>query len=190
MIQLDEKWKAIKGFLDYQVSNRGSIRSWKGLDYLILKSAINSAGYPQVALFRNKKLSNKSVHRLVLEAFVGECPEGHQANHKDGNKSYNYVINLEWVTPSKNMQHAIETKLFTPSWHTLKGEKSVNAKLKDGEVWLIKKLLWFGIQQKSIAKMFRISRGAIVHIKAERTWSHIQFIPTDKDHIKKGDRIC
>ena len=61
------------------------------------------------------------------------------------------------------------------------GERNPNAKLKDGEVWLIKKLLFYGVFQKNIAKMFKVSKGCIDHISAEYRWTHVRFIPTDKD---------
>ena len=190
MIQFNEIWKDVKDFSMYQISNKGQIRSWKGWEYQILKPAIGSAGYFQLMLFKDKKGFNKCIHRLVLDAFIGKCPKNHIANHKDGNKRNNFYNNLEWVTSSQNVQHAIDTGLFKPLWPKLRGERSSYAKLKDGEVWLIKKLLWHGFSQPKIAKMFKMSRGAIVHIKAGRSWSHIKFIPTDKDLKTLKNKTC
>ena len=44
-----------------------------------------------------------SVHRLVLEHFVGPCPVGMECHHIDHDKGNNHVSNLEWVTHSENI---------------------------------------------------------------------------------------
>ena len=49
---------------------------------------------------------NRTIHRLVLDAFVGEKLKGMQCNHKNGIKTDNKLENLEWVTPSQNRKHA------------------------------------------------------------------------------------
>lgn len=45
---------------------------------------------------------NVLAHRLVLEAFVGPCPEGMQACHNDGDRMNTRVGNLRWDTPKAN----------------------------------------------------------------------------------------
>ena len=45
------------------------------------------------------------VHRLVLEAFVGQCPEGFECNHKNRDRSDNRLENLEWVTHIENLRN-------------------------------------------------------------------------------------
>ena len=52
-------------------------------------------------------------HRLVALAYLGDqqTDEKCQVNHRDGNKLNNCVDNLEWVTPSENQQHAIDSEL-------------------------------------------------------------------------------
>lgn len=44
------------------------------------------------------------VHRLVLETFVGECPEGCVCDHISRNRDDNRLENLRWVTIKEN-QH-------------------------------------------------------------------------------------
>jgi hypothetical protein len=45
---------------------------------------------------------NQAIHRLVLETFVGECPEGNEALHNNGNYLDNRLSNLRWGTRSEN----------------------------------------------------------------------------------------
>ena len=52
------------------------------------------------------------VHRLVAQCFIGDCPDGYEVNHKDGNKTNNSVHNLEYVTSKENSIHAVKTGLI------------------------------------------------------------------------------
>ena len=55
---------------------------------------------------------NGLVHRSVAATFLGP-PESPimQVNHKDGDRRNNHVRNLEFVTPSQNMQHCFQRQM-------------------------------------------------------------------------------
>ena len=172
-----EIWKLIWDFPDYKVSNFGRVKRFvvdSGNRRLkILKPASYSNGYLFVTLTKNrcKIIKQKMIHRLVLEAFVKKCPEGKETNHKDGIKDNNYLTNLEWLTTKENQRHMWETGL-----NKHYGENHSMSKLKVGEVWLIKKLLYHNvILQKTIAKMFLVGPMCISTIKRGETWKRVKY---------------
>ena len=65
----------------------------------------------------SSKIGKARVHRLVAYAFLGPPPslEQCQVNHKDLDPSNNRVENLEYVTPSENMQHFHANKTLPSS---------------------------------------------------------------------------
>lgn len=111
---MSEKWKAVVGWVGfYEVSDRGRVRSVRRevphgeLGSIVLRGRImrqgtNGRGYRQVWLCREAQYAPKLVHRLVLEAFVGPCPEGMEACHNNGKREDNRRANLRWGTRSSN----------------------------------------------------------------------------------------
>lgn len=119
---MKERWKPVKGFEGkYIVSNLGNVMSLPrtilnrlGREYTVdgftLSKRISGTGYENVYLGNSV---SKSVHRLVAEAFVPNPNGFPEVNHIDGNKKNNCASNLEWVTHSENIKHALETGLIT-----------------------------------------------------------------------------
>lgn len=102
-----EIWKVVDKFPAYEISSWGRVRrviSAKGATVgMVLKYRLNSHGRVQYRLQQNGKYSEQQAHRLVLEAFVGPCPNGYECRHLDGNPLNNDVENLAWGTRSENM---------------------------------------------------------------------------------------
>jgi len=103
----------------YHVSDFGKIqsipRSWTRSDGMfvnwpgkLLTHSINPQGYHSVTLTSDGRNWYKKVHRLVLEAFVGPCPDDMEGCHKDGDPSNNYLGNLRWDTSSNNTYDQIK----------------------------------------------------------------------------------
>ena len=118
-----EEWKDVKGYEGlYQVSNCGNVKRLERTDtrcrqgFRIFKERplkpFLSHGYWKVVLTRDSISHQKFVHRLVAEAFVpNKDDHKNQVNHIDGNKTNNFVSNLEWCTNQENMIHAFKNGL-------------------------------------------------------------------------------
>lgn len=116
----NEEWRDVVGYEGtYSVSSLGRIRrdvGGKGLCRAgrILKSYPVKKRYVQIKLTLNGVPTVTTVHKLVARAFIGECPEGMQVNHKDPKtgKHDNRASNLEYSTPQDNIRHAVNNGLM------------------------------------------------------------------------------
>jgi len=138
----------------------------------ILKLSKDKDGYLIVQLSKDNKKQLHKVHKLVLEAFKGRCPEGMQSCHNDGNPSNNLVENLRYDTPKANKEDTRKHGRLPNQ----KGSKNNCAKLNDWKVRVINRLLEDGyLTQKEIAKIFNVPRQIIGLIKNHKRWEHINF---------------
>lgn len=112
-----ERWKPVAGWPAYEVSDQGRVRRADGRPR---RTPIGSNGYATVQLWAAGRPRNFLVHTLVAQAFLGPAPAGHEVNHIDGDKTNPAAANLEYVTRSQNMLHAVATGLFTPGRRPLR----------------------------------------------------------------------
>ena len=117
---MNELWKRIEGFEDYEVSSMGRVRSYKNGKCIILKERLTKDGYVQYVLSdRLHKSKTKRANRLVAEAFIPNPLNKSTVNHIDGNKLNNDFRNLEWATKEEQMQHAYKLGLKKPIQGTM-----------------------------------------------------------------------
>jgi hypothetical protein len=174
---MDEQWREIAGFPDYMISDHGRVHSrsrvlpcckagsrqrtmpgrlMQGIAH-IEKGRLSYLG---VRLFVGRKGYNKRIHRLVLDAFFGPCPEGLEGCHNDGNPANNYLSNLRWDTRTANAQDAVRHGRHKTSFP--KGEAHPRAKLTDEQVREIRSLYSGAYGQiAALAKQFGVARQSI-----------------------------
>lgn len=161
---------AFFGYPKYRVGDDGSVWSiYSGVWKKLQPCRINNQGHLIVNLFRNKQMRTFLVHRLVLMAFVGPCPEGMEACHyPDRNPGNNRLENLRWDTYANNNADKLvhgTAKL---------GESSHYAKLTDDEVREIRVLYATGkYTMRQLAEAFGVSTPNICLIVNRVNWKHI-----------------
>lgn len=67
-----------------------------------MHGSINTSGRRQFNLSDGVKPRHHQIHRLVLRAFVGPCPEGMEVLHADDDPMNNNLGNLRYGTRSEN----------------------------------------------------------------------------------------
>lgn len=174
-----EIWKPVPGYEGlYSVSAHGRIRSeartvpYKGgtprrLASVILRPNDNGIGHGWVGLRKDGRTHKLYVHRAVLEAFVGPCPEGMECCHNDGNPQNNRVENLRWGTRQDNVDDQ--------SLHgvTSRGERNGHARLSAEDVRAIREAYSQGIQQPELARRYGVAQTTISHVVLRETWRHV-----------------
>ena len=101
---MTEIFKPIPEYPGYEASNLGRIRSQHRASKPnhILSHELQHRGYHRVTLRVGNKTVKRRVHRLVLMAHVGPCPEGYECSHLDGCRLNNRLDNLKWVSQLEN----------------------------------------------------------------------------------------
>lgn len=103
----DESWRPIPGFLLYEASNLGRVRSLVRKKVKCLSAKLNPmTRYLEVSIKSNRgDRKTVGVHHMVASAFYGPIPDGVLVNHKDACRTNNEVTNLELVGRAINAAH-------------------------------------------------------------------------------------
>lgn len=107
------------------------------------------------------------VCRLVLYAFVGQCPNGCEACHKNGINTDDRIANLRWDTPVNNNADKLATGTLV--W----GEKHYNARLTAAQVVELRTNFKPGQTYDEYAVKYNVNRATIYDAVLGRTWKHL-----------------
>lgn len=176
-----EIWRPIPGYEGlYSSSSLGRIRSE-------MRTVVRSIGKPYIkpaavmkpgAGVKSKYLSVRLsgadgttthyVHALVLRAFVGEAPQGHETCHRDGDRQNNSVDNLRWGTRKSNHEDKREHGTAPI------GINHPMAKLNDAQVLSIRRRRARGMTFREIADAVGVSVMTVHRAVSGKGWSHIK----------------
>jgi hypothetical protein len=159
-----ERWRPIQGF-HYDISSHG--RVFSALSGSALTPTPDHFGHLYVKLCSKHGRKRMAVHRLVLTAFVGPCPEGMEACHGPGGPADNRLANLRWDTRSANHvdmhdDAAARDECVHPK-----------ARLTPAQVREIVARLASGSTTAALGREYGVSQAAIVDIRVGRTWRRV-----------------
>lgn len=121
-MSLEEIWRPVDGFPDYQVSSYGNIVHVERPN-LIRKTTLNHQGFPNLVLFNKEHPGARylrQVNKLVATAFLGRPPAKMDAVwHINGDLQDCHADNLKWdmrarVMEWNEMHREGEPKFRTP----------------------------------------------------------------------------
>jgi hypothetical protein len=187
------KYLDVQGFPGYRVGNDGSV--WSAWKHRTIRAATGKIcdsfqelttewhqitpshdRYMYVTLYRDGRKFRRTVHRLVLEVFVGPRPKGMVARHfPDRDPSNCALSNLQWGTQKENKQdELIHGTRVTGERHGLaksnaKQVLEIRNEYARPSATLAMLAMRYGMDQSSIAD---IVRGT--------TWKHLPLVPHTK----------
>jgi len=177
---MTERWLPVVGYEGrYEVSDLGRVRRmarsvicWHGPRIMSARLLVarfqwtcGTFGYRIVKLLDAAgRVRSRKIHRLVLQAFIGQAPVGHIGLHNDGNTENNALGNLRWGTYLENSADKVRHGT------QLRGEQVCTAKLKVGDVQEIKRS---GESALAIGRRFGVSDQQVYDIRRGRAWKWV-----------------
>jgi NUMOD4 motif/HNH endonuclease len=188
-----EEWRPVPSEPGFEASSIGRVRtitrrvaipeSWWSNAHTrihkarVLKPSLYQHGYYMItvdshAVNGKRVIRRRSVHTMMLEAFVGPAPSArHEGRHLDGNSRRNVLGNLAWGTKQDNA----DDRVRHGTAHRPQGEAHPAAKLTDEQVRALRRVYRrYGTEHIRLAKQLGITAETARHIGKGKGWPHVQ----------------
>ena len=146
-------------FEKYVIRNGDYCWKWKG--------CITTNGYAAISVYRDKR----NAHRISWLIHNGKIPIGKYVCHKCDNKECTNPDHLFIGTNRDNQQDLVRKGKN----NNLRGNRAPWSKLTEKQVREIYKLFYESITLDKIAKIYKVSRATISHIKNGKSWKHVKI---------------
>lgn len=130
---MSELWKHVPGMCGVFASSKGRIMRPGARNGKVKTGTVGSSTgrYYQVKI----KQKQYFVHRLVLQAFEGPCPEGNLAMHANDDGFDNWIQNLTWGTPAENNNALGRLRRCAKTWTPERRQKYRERQMGNGGKW-------------------------------------------------------
>jgi hypothetical protein len=178
-INPEVEYRDFPGVFGYRIGNDGSVwcsirkigrKGYRGSISVIgnewkkRKLRVHSGGYIAITIRGRLHL----IHRVVLQAFSGNAPEGKQCCHIDGNRSNNTLGNLRWGTAKENAADR------EGHGNTCRGQRNGFSRFTPEDVMAIRSEYATGLASHALlAKKYGTSKSHIQRIIAREAWAHV-----------------
>jgi hypothetical protein len=140
----------------------------------------NCHGYLSIRFCWEGVYSDVLAHRVVYRHFVGDIPEKHHINHKNGMKQDNCPSNLEAVTVTQNIRHAIDVL------RRYVGERCHLSKLTNQDVRDIRECFKGSRGEiASLARKYHVDKSTMRQVVRGETWRHVNQGGAEASHVGK-----
>lgn len=171
---MKDEWRWVPGYEGrYKVSRSGRVKSHitsRGNKCAprLRRFTLARNGYLVVRLNSGTDIKNYGVHRLVALAFIPNPLNKGRVNHRNFNKTDNFVENLEWVTPKENTDHVWASGRMLDLHH--------RATLTEAAIRDIRK----NYKRRSrthgtvaLGRKYGVTHHAILGVLSGETWRHV-----------------
>lgn len=167
-----EGCRQLPAWPDYEVSDRGRVRRSRGGQGARPGRILTPEPSGRFLIVRLRKSgradARRCVHDLVAEVFLGPCPEGMDANHRNADPGDNRACNLEFVATDDGARRTAGLA------GKARGERINTAKLEEEQVREIRRIYsGGGVSQKELGRRYGVSQAEIGYIVARQVWTHI-----------------
>lgn len=174
---MNERWRPVYGWPLYEASSIGRVRRAGAGSHggarvghvLRVFWHTDKYGYGYVTLSRGTKASRVTlgVQKVVALAFLGPCPQGREAAHRDHDPRNNRPTNLEYQTHLENMQASARLGRVN------RGEQHPKVRLSAVLVRRIRQEYRRGSRTAgtpALARKYGVKTATVGHALVGRTW--------------------
>ena len=170
----NEIFKIHPTYTSYQISNMGRVIGARGG---LVTPSVQKCGYLVVGVGvrlmtprgMRRKDAVHSVHRLVVETFIGSIPPGYNVDHVNGIKSDNRLSNLEVVTIAENQRRAYALGLKVGA----KGSTNPMSTLTEDDIAKMYDLMLLGKSNLEIGSQFNVHDRYVSLVRHGKRWKHL-----------------
>lgn len=125
--------------------------------------------YRKCRVTQDSKTKLVSVHRFMLECWIGIRPRSQVVRHLDGDSLHNELENLAYGTVKQNVEDA-----FRHTGNYAEGVKNGRARLEEDDVRAIRQRFDAGELVASIWRDYpQVSKNSVANAAKRITWPHI-----------------